>query len=364
MPSARIHAAFYLSYAATADKPFILDVDLDLPGRGVIGLFGRSGSGKTTLLRCIAGLQQAERGELHVRGETWQDKTTFVPTHKRPLGYVFQEASLFPHLTAKQNLAFAMKRSGAADTNRQYNSTVDLMGIGGLLGHYPAQLSGGERQRIAIARALLIQPRLLLMDEPLASLDQTHKQEILPYLERLHTELDIPVIYVSHASDEIARLADFLVVLDHGKVVARGPLTEVMSRLDFPIPLGDDTGVVVDTSVVERDTRWHLVRVVFPGGELWLRDNGDQIGRTIRVRILARDVSLALESHDSSILNRLQGEVTAISPDTDEAMALVRLNVNGSTTIIARVTQKSVDHLQLAPGKQVWAQIKSVAIVR
>ena len=364
MPSAGIHAAFYLRYSATADKPFILDVDINLPGQGITGLFGRSGSGKTTLLRCIAGLLQPERGELRVRGETWQDNKTFVPTHKRPLGYVFQEASLFPHLTAKQNLAFAMKRAGAADANRLYGATVDLMGIGGLLGQYPAQLSGGERQRIAIARALLVQPRLLLMDEPLASLDQAHKQEILPYLERLHTELDIPVIYVSHSSDEIARLTDFLVVLDHGKVAARGPLTEVISRLDFPSPLGDDTGVVVDASVAGRDTRWHLVRVVFSGGELWLRDNGDQIGRTIRVRILARDVSLALEPHDSSILNRLPGEVMDISADTDEAMALVRVKVNSSSTIIARVTRKSADHLRLTPGQRVWAQIKSVAIIR
>ncbi len=358
-----IKARFKLRYGPPAGNGFTLHVDLALPGRGITGLFGRSGSGKTTLLRCIAGLQHTSDGELNVQGQVWQDAHTCLPTHRRPLGYVFQETSLFPHLTAGQNLDYAIRRSNPASSVGEYDTAVSLMDIGNLLKHYPAQLSGGERQRVAIARAMLIRPRLLLMDEPLASLDLTHKQEILPYLERLHAELEIPVLYVSHSADEIARLADFLVVLDRGGVAASGPLKEVLSRIDLPIPLGEDFGVVIEANVIERDARWHLVRAVFPGGELWLRDNGDKTGHTIRVRILARDVSLALESHNSSILNRLQGEVLDISPDADEAMALVRIKVNGST-IIARVTKKSVENLRLAPGRQVWAQIKSVAIVR
>jgi molybdate transport system ATP-binding protein len=238
------------------------------------------------------------------------------------------------------------------------------MDIAPALERFPAQMSAGERQRVAIARALLIAPRLLLMDEPLASLDDARKQDILPYLERLHEEVDIPILYVSHAVDEVARLADHLVILDHGKVVADGALTDVLSRADLPVRLGEDTGAVVSADVVERDTQWHLLRAVFDGGELWLRDSGETIGQRIRVRILARDISLALSAHDdNSILNRLPARVLDIVPDRDDAMSLIRLSV-GSSILIARLTRRSVENLRIGVGAAVCAQIKSVAIVR
>ena len=203
---------------------------------------------------------------------------------------------------------------------------IDLLGIDPLLDRMPARLSGGERQRVAIARALLTSPRLLLMDEPLAALDLARKQEILPYLERLHDELEIPVIYVSHAPDEVARLADHLVVLEQGRVLASGPLSETLARIDLPIRLGEDAGVVLEGEVAERDAHWHLARIAFAGGHLWVRDSGVPIGQRVRVRILARDISLALETHgDSSILNVLPATVEQIADDTHPALALVRL---------------------------------------
>ena len=341
-----------------------MDIDLEIPGKGVTAIFGHSGSGKTTFLRYIAGLQAVKKGELVINGETWQDKETYLPTHKRALGYVFQEASLFEHLTAKGNLLYATKRSELSSSDTLYEQTLKLLDIEAILESYPHQLSGGERQRVAIARALLVNPKLLLMDEPLASLDNARKQEILPYLERLRSELQIPILFVSHSIDEVARFADHLVILEDGKVVANGKMSELLSRLDLPVHFGEDTGVLVEGKVVERDDKWHLVRVEFSGGELWLRDNGDDIGQAVRIRILARDVSLSLQPHkDTSILNRLSAEVLEILPGNNKALSLVRLKT-GTTIVIARVTCRSVEHINLSIGKKVWAQVKSVAIVR
>jgi len=347
----------------TLDRPgFALDVDLDLPGRGVTALFGVSGSGKTTLLRCIAGLERAA-GRLTVNGETWQDAGTFLPTHRRPLGYVFQEANLFPHLSARRNLDYGMRRVPAGERRVALDQAVELLGIGHLLDRLPGALSGGERQRVAIARALLTSPRILLMDEPLAALDLARKNEILPYLERLHDELEIPVLYVSHAPDEVARLADHLVVLEAGRAVAQGPLAETLARVDLPIHLGEDAGVVLDGSVAERDGQWHLARVAFAGGSVWVRDTGHAMGSHVRVRILARDVSVALApQHDSSILNCLPATVAEIADDSHPALALVKLDVGGSA-IVARLTRRSAAGLGLAPGMNVYAQIKAVALI-
>ena len=353
-----INARFLLSHSG-----FTLDVDLQLPGRGITAIFGHSGSGKTTLLRCIAGLQRAEQGALQVNGETWQGESRWLPAHKRPLGYVFQEASLFPHLSARGNLQYAQRRADPRAPAVSFDHTVSLLGIGDLLDRRPDQLSGGERQRVAIARALLIAPRLLLMDEPLASLDMARKQEILPYLERLRTELDIPVLYVSHSADEVARLADHIVALDQGRAVAVGPLAETLARLDFPIRLGEETGVVLTAEVVERDQQWKLARVAFAGGELWLRDSGHPLGDSVRVRVLARDISLALQHHqDSSILNALEGVVGEIAADEVHGLAMVRIHI-GDSVLVARLTLRSVAHLQLITGMPIWAQIKSVAVI-
>ncbi len=353
------------------DRPgFVLDADLDLPARGVTALFGHSGSGKTTLLRCIAGLDRAPLGHLRVNGEVWQDdvpkgrrqRSTWLPTYKRPLGYVFQEASLFAHLTVLGNLRYGLQRtSGAARVS--LDQAIELLGIGHLLDRQPDQLSGGERQRVAIARALALSPSLLLMDEPLAALDLKRKQEILPYLERLHAELDMPVLYVSHSPDEVARLADHIVVLDAGRVVAAGPLKDTLARLDLPIHLGEDAGVVLDAVVAERDEKWHLSRVEFSGGSLWVRDGGHALGQAVRVRILARDVSVALQriTH-TSIQNCLSAVVDEIADDQHPALALVRLKL-GQSPVLARLTRRSAVGLGLSCGLPVWVQIKAVALV-
>lgn len=359
MSGDQINARFRLDWS-----DFTLDVDLQLPGRGVTAIFGHSGSGKTTLLRCIAGLRRADEGTLEVNGEIWQGPGCWVKPHKRPLGYVFQEASLFPHLTARGNLQYAQKRADPQAAVVSFDHTVSLLGIGDLLERRPDQLSGGERQRVAIARALLIAPRLLLMDEPLASLDMARKQEILPYLEQLRTELDIPVLYVSHAADEVARLADHIVALDRGRAVAAGPLQETLARLDFPIRLGEETGVVLTAQVVERDPEWKLARVAFTGGELWVRDSGHPMGDSLRVRVLARDISLTLSHHhDSSILNVLEGVVGDIATDDDQGLAMVRIHI-GETVFVARLTLRSVAHLDLKTGQSLWVQIKSVAVIQ
>jgi molybdate transport system ATP-binding protein len=343
---------------------FVLDVDLDLPSRGISALFGPSGSGKTTLLRLVAGLDHAP-GYLEVNGQVWQDDTNkvFVPTHKRALGYVFQEASLFPHLSARRNLEYGMRRVPESERRVDLERVLDLLGIGHLLERRPDSLSGGERQRVAIARALLTSPCLLLMDEPLAALDLARKQEILPYLERLHDELEIPVLYVSHAPDEVAHLADHIVVLDRGRAVAAGPLTDTLARLDLPIRLGEDAGVVLDAQVAERDENWHLTRVIFAGGHFWARDAGHAVGQRVRVRVLARDVSVALNhSFGTSILNALPATVEAIADEAHPALALVRLRV-GASPLVARLTRRSVQALELTPGKVVFAQVKAVALV-
>jgi molybdate transport system ATP-binding protein len=352
-----IEARFKLDYPG-----FALDVDLVLPGQGVTAIFGPSGSGKTTLLRCIAGLEHAP-GTLTVESQPWQDGSYFMPVHERPLGYVFQEASLFPHMSARRNLEYGMKRVAAAERRVAMDQAIELLGIGHLLDRLPDRLSGGERQRVAIARALLTSPKLLLMDEPLAALDLARKNEILPYLERLHDELEIPVLYVSHAPDEVARLADHIVVMEAGRAVAQGPLTETLARIDLPIKLGEDAGVVLDGRIAERDENWHLVRVEFAGGSVWVRDIGHALGHHVRVRILARDVSIALEpQHDSSILNCLPAEVVEIANDAHPALALVKLNV-GKSAVVARLTHRSASGLDLKPGTQVFAQIKAVALI-
>jgi molybdate transport system ATP-binding protein len=349
---------------------FGLDVDLDLPARGVTALFGRSGSGKTTLLRCIAGLERAPQGRLTVNGAVWQDDEHkgqhggghWLPTHQRPLGYVFQEASLFPHLTVLGNLRYGLKRTSGAQP-ADLDAAIELLGIRPLLERKPDRLSGGERQRVSMARALALRPRLLLMDEPLAALDHQRKQEILPYLERLHRALDIPVLYVSHAPHEVARLADHIVVLESGRAVATGPLTETLARLDLPIQLGEDVGVVLDAVVAERDAQWHLARVEFPGGSLWVRDGGQAIGDPVRVRILARDVSIALQPvSGTSIQNCLSATVEQLAGDHHPALALLRLRV-GPSPLLARLTQRSASGLGLVSGKAVWVQIKAVALI-
>lgn len=354
-----MEARFQLDYPG-----FCLDVDLQLPEKGVTALFGHSGSGKTTVLRCFAGLNRAPKGRLVVEGQVWQDeeKGIFLPTYQRPLGLVFQEASLFPHLSVRKNLEYGMKRSGNR-AGEGFDASVDLLGIRPLLDRAPEKLSGGERQRVAIARALLTRPRLLLMDEPLAALDLKRKQEILPYLERLHDELDIPMLYVSHAPDEVARLADHLVLMDEGRQAASGPLMETLARADLPPAFADDAGVVLEAKVVAHEADG-LTRLEIPGGSLYVSRRDELPGRRLRCRIHARDVSIALVAHgDSSILNALPATVAAVVATDTPGHVLVQLALPEGPMLLARITERSRAALGIVPGLAVIAQVKSVALL-
>ncbi|VVO59759.1 Vitamin B12 import ATP-binding protein BtuD [Pseudomonas fluorescens] len=346
---------------------FALDVDLQLPGRGVTALYGHSGSGKTTCLRCIAGLERADQGFIQVNDEVWQDSDNrvFVAPHKRALGYVFQEASLFPHLSVLANLEFGLKRIPKPQRRVDMAHATELLGIGHLLDRHPQHLSGGERQRVGIARALLTSPKLLLMDEPLAALDAQRKSEILPYLQRLHDELDIPVLYVSHSQDEVARLADHIVLLNNGKALASGPIGQTLARLDLPLAMGDDAGVVIEGRVSAYDAGYQLLSLQLPDTNLDIRvpHTPMDVGQALRCKVQARDVSLSLDNAGhSSILNRLPVTVVSEMNADNAAHVLIRLDAAG-TPLLARITRYSRDQLNVHPGQQLWAQIKAVAVL-
>ena len=348
-----------------ARSDFALDVDLDLPATGITVLFGPSGSGKTSLLRCVAGLEKPAQGLVRVGQELWQDDDSgvFRPPWQRDLGYVFQEASLFEHLDVRQNVVYGLKRSDKPGAAEALERAIELLGIGHLMHRSPSGLSGGERQRVAIARALATQPRLLLLDEPLAALDQARRHEILPWLERMRDELSLPMLYITHSADELARLADHVVVLDGGVVKACGPAQEVLARVDAPAIVGDEAGVLLHGTVVELDARWHLAKVAFDGGAVWVRDSGMPLGQSVRLRVLARDVSLtAHQAQDSSIQNHIQGHIEAIADDVHPSQALVRIRC-GASILVARVTKRALSALNLTEGAAVWAQVKSVAVI-
>ena len=343
---------------------FALKVDLTLPVNGITVLFGPSGSGKTTLLRCVAGLEKAH-GLISFGHEIWQDseKRLFKPTWQRQMGYVFQEASLFEHLNVKQNLHFGLSRAGKTKQTQVLDAALELLGIGHLLERGVTTLSGGERQRVAIARALATQPQLLLLDEPLASLDVARRKEVLPWLERLHAELKIPMLYVTHSVDELARLADQVVMLDGGNVRSCAPMTEAMVSQDMALAIGEEAGMVTLGRVMERSPEDHMAQIQWGGGILWVRDQGVAVGQTVRVRILARDVSLALSNHeDSTIQNRLQGLIESIDSDAHPSQVVVRVRC-GQALILGRVTRRSLRHLALRQGASVWCQVKSVALI-
>lgn len=342
---------------------FTLEAAFAAPASGVTALFGPSGSGKTTLLRCIAGLERTQ-GRLQVNGETWQDEKIFVPVHQRPLGYVFQEASLFPHLSVRANLEYGYQRIAAAQRKVQPEQVIEWLGLAHLLDRRDtSSLSGGERQRVAIGRALLTSPRLLLMDEPLSALDTSSKQEILPYLERLHRELDIPVLYVSHALDEVTRLADHIVLLERGRVLASGALHDVLSRLDLPTAQFDDAGVIIEARLAQHDEKYHLSRLDFSGGCLWTGRVMQDFGAPVRARVLARDVSIATQAPQGSSINNILNARIAAIQDQGPERVIVRLRVGTAQILLARITRRSRDQLGLAEGLYVCAQVKSVALM-
>ena len=367
---------------------FALDVDLQLPGQGVTALFGPSGCGKTTVLRTLAGLERA-RGAVTVNGARWQDDAAhhWLPTHQRALGYVFQEASLFPHLTAEGNIRYGLRRTPAQRQRVALEQVIELLGIAPLLARKPTTLSGGERQRVAIARALATSPRVLLMDEPLSALDAERKAEVLPYLDKLGAHLHIPILYVSHSMEEVSRLADQLLLLQAGRVVAQGPVADLMTRLDLPLAQGmpgDQQASIVEGAVCAHDTDDHLWSLQLghqPHLQLhWTEPAAHyQLGERVRLRILARDVSLSLAPQQgSSILNSLPAVVTGVQA-TSPGQVLVQLQLPTSPApcappaahapqagahLLALVSARSARLLQIAPGMVVHAQLKSVAVLR
>jgi molybdate transport system ATP-binding protein len=345
---------------------FTLDAAFEAAG-GLTALFGRSGAGKTSLVNAIAGLYRPDRGRIAVDGAVLTDTEAgiFVPAHRRRVGYVFQEGRLFPHLSVRQNLLygrwFAPKTEKKIPDGGEFEHVLELLGIDRLLSRRPANLSGGEKQRVAIGRALLARPRILVMDEPLASLDEGRRAEIFPYIERLRDEMQVPIVYVSHSIAEVARLATTLVVLSDGEVAAIGPTAEVMGRIDlFPLTGRAEAGAILSTRVVAHDRRFGLTVLEAAAGELRVPHLDLPVGARLRVRIRARDVMIALAPPDGlSALNVLPGTVAEIAAG-DGAIVQLRLDCAGEA-LVARLTRRSVETLGLVPGKQVHAVIKSIA---
>jgi molybdate transport system ATP-binding protein len=344
---------------------FQLNVEMDLPNVGVSALFGASGSGKTTCLRAMAGLEHLPGSYFAIGDTVWQDDANgiFVPPHQREIGYVFQEASLFVHLSVRQNLLFGYKRLKPEQRKVSLKSVTELLGLSHLLERPPSRLSGGERQRVAIARALLTSPKLLLMDEPLSALDQTLKQEILPYLERLHQKLSIPVVYVSHSVDEVARLADYIVILQQGRPIRSGPIAQVMLDPHSGQAFGDGPSTLIEAEVLSH-TDDHLTQLQGSGFELWIVKQSLALHSRKRCRIYASDVSLAKSKPEcSSILNILPVQVRQINASQRPGEVLVTVALSQSQDLLVQISDHSRHVLELNPGSQMWAQIKSVALI-
>jgi molybdate transport system ATP-binding protein len=350
---------------------FVLDVDLNLPAHGISGFFGPSGCGKTSILRFVAGLIHLP-GYLCIADEVWQDdkRRYFQKTHKRRVGYVFQEASLFPHLSVKENLLFGARRAARlGNTNALvFDDVVDLLGIDRLLTRATDALSGGERQRVAVGRALLSQPRILLMDEPLSALDRASKEEILPYFEALHEILSIPVLYVSHDINELGKLADTLVLLDNGKILANDSLGALEVNAELPLLAMNDAAVTLEGRILSIDKNYGLTRLAVPGGELIIPWREGNAGNLLRLRIQVSDVSFTrAPPSETTILNCLEACIVSVhqlDPHGDQLNVIAGLGANGAgATIAGRITRRSQEALQLFEGVRVFVQIKSVAVV-
>jgi molybdate transport system ATP-binding protein len=324
---------------------FRLHVDTEIPATGVTGLFGESGSGKSTLLRCIAGLEQSEAAGLAV--------------HKRNIGFVFQEPQLFAHLSVRKNIEFGLRRNPNSAVS--VDEIANFLEVEKLLDRSTKGLSGGEAQRVSIARVLCQSPRLILMDEPLSALDERRRNDVLPYLDRLHAETSVPIIYVSHNIDEICRMSDHLLVLDDGAIVAEGDIHDILARIDLPQLGGQNAGSVIDAKKTQYDDEFDLTRFEFSGGAIWVP--GDHDSTTARLRISASDISLNRDRAESStILNCLPAFIEDTAPES-ASTELVQLRL-GDDLLVARITRRSLQQLQIRAGEKVYAQIKSVTVRR
>ena len=342
-------------------ESFMLDANFSIPDRGITVVFGPSGSGKTTLLRALAGLEKSDNGFLKIGDSVWQKGEDFLATHKRQIGYVFQDAALFDHLDVKGNLNFVIKR--AIGLKEDFIESIhNLLEIKTLLNRKTTQLSGGERQRVAIARALLTNPKILLLDEPLSALDLKRKNEILPYLDSIHNDLEIPILYVTHSQDEMSRLADHLLLIEDGNIVGSGPVNDMLTRFDMPLSHGGDAVSIIEAEVLKRDSEFNLMHLDFLGGQFIVPDNGFPVQTKVRIRVVARDVSLTKSKQvDTSILNIFPAMVQEIVNE-GEAQVMVRLQIK-ETILLACITRKSSYKLRLEKGSEVFVQVKSVAIL-
>ena len=342
-------------------ESFMLDANFSIPDRGITVVFGPSGSGKTTLLRAIAGLEKSDDGFLKIGDSVWQKGEDFLATHKRQIGYVFQDAALFDHLDVKGNLNFVIKR--AIGLKEDFIESIhNLLEIKTLLNRKTTQLSGGEKQRVAIARALLTNPKILLLDEPLSALDLKRKNEILPYLDSIHNDLEIPILYVTHSQDEMSRLADHLLLIEDGNIVGSGPVNDMLTRFDMPLSHGGDAVSIIEAEVLKRDSEFNLMHLDFLGGQFIVPDNSFPVQTKVRIRVVARDVSLTKSKQvDTSILNIFPAMVQEIVNE-GEAQVMVRLQIK-ETILLACITRKSSYKLRLEKGSEVFVQVKSVAIL-
>lgn len=348
---------------------FTLSADLALPKAGVTAIFGRSGAGKTTLVQCLAGLQRPDRGRIALGDTLLFDRESRVdlPPEQRRLGYVFQDARLFPHLSVEANLRYGLRRAPKGESVAGFDEVAELLALAPLLARRPGSLSGGERQRVALGRALLAQPRLLLLDEPLASLDQARKDEVLPFLERLRDRYALPMIYVSHAMPEVLRLADALVLLDRGRVAAAGTVEEILGRIDLqPLTGRYEAGAVVTATVVDEDRPFGLTRLDVAGETLWIGRIEAPAGSRVRLRIRARDVALAAARVPGvSIQNQLAGRVAELRRDGHYVDLAITVGAeSGGQRLWSRVTARAADQLALAEGKAIVALVRTVAVER
>lgn len=349
---------------AITREDFQLAIKADLSGTGITGVYGPSGSGKSTLLRVIAGLEPQARGSIEVQGEVWQDEESgiFLPPHQRRLGFVFQEGNLFQHLDVRSNLAFGYQRIPKAERRIGIDEIILRLDLKPLLKRSVQGLSGGERQRVALGRALLTSPKLLLLDEPLSALDEARKREILPYIECLRGDYGLPVLYVTHALDEVIRLSDAVLLLDSGRIRAFGDIESLILDPELPFIQEGGIGALLVGEVILIDDKEGLMTVGLGGFDITLPHYGQRVGERVRLRIQARDVSLVLEPHEqTTILNSLPAQIMEVHALPTGGEAWIRLAI-GDHVILSRVTQRSVRRLALTPGKAVHAQIKAIAI--
>ena len=351
-----LKAAFKVDYPG-----FNLDIDLQLPASGITVVFGPSGSGKTTLLRCIAGLEKS--GKMEIAGQVLQDENTFIPVNLRAIGMVFQESRLFPHLNVRDNLLYGYMRTPVNSRRLHLEDIGRVLSLEKLFERSIDKLSGGEKQRVALGRALLTSPKLLLMDEPLAALDTQRKTEIIPFIRKVEKELSIPIIYVTHSMSEVLQLVDTMVILKDGKVVKYGPVGKVFSDIQLRESIGDEhSGAVLDTTVLEHDTDYGITRLDFMGQELSVPIQDISPGQALRVHIHSKDVSLATQPPEglTSVLNILKTKVRKIGENVGYS---VDIELDAGRPLLATITRKSLSNLNLQPGQSIYAYIKAIRMV-